>query len=357
MDSIKKNILKDYIKYKKLSVKSDKIKDMEFYMKKFLESSSKDIRDFTEKELLNFLEKENSNYKTSSFNNIKAYCKNFIKWHFEDWSLRFRNLDRLCRSQKPPRTYTPEQMIKEDKFEKLIKAEESFFWKAYFLTLFYGGCRPIEVCNLKWEDVEFEESGAYITIYSNKNKTKFVKFLPEKPSWYLKQLKANNSKWVFFNKTTKKPISRKGAYWKVRQLSRKVFGKEIDLLTLRHSIATILYNKDNLKDDNIAKQMGHQKSMKGVYVENDLDKIKEIARGIYFEPENLAPERKHKLELEMEEQKKKIDVLLKDREEILNYINKDRKITGIMKKQQQIAIKKLNEQGALIRVPPPNLME
>ena len=54
----------------------------------------------------------NQKYKINTSNAIKsAYLKNFIKWYFEDWSSRFRNLDVICSTEKAEQTYKPDDMI------------------------------------------------------------------------------------------------------------------------------------------------------------------------------------------------------------------------------------------------------
>lgn len=307
----KKQVLSDYITYKKLTITSAKILDIQNYINQFITFSNKPLEEYTEKELIDFLNVCNSKYSKGTQNVIKVNTKNFIKWLWVDWSSRFRNLDKVCRSERPPSKYGAEDMLRQEEFEEMIKHEQSFFWKAYFLTLFYGGCRPVEVCNLKWKDVEFDNEGAFFSIFSNKNKKKFVKYVPEKVAFYLKSLQNNGSEYVFLNPQTKRPLTKKGAYWKIKALSKETLGKSIDLYTLRHSIATILYNKEGKKDDDIAKQMGHTKSMKNVYTHNDLDKIKSIAKSIYFEPEDLPQEKKHALEKVIETQGSLIKLLLK----------------------------------------------
>lgn len=317
MNKDKSKILKDYINFRSLkNHSSGGLADIENHIKKYLSSSKKPLSEFDEPMLIKYVGKINSEYKTNTSNTIKSsFLKNFIKWYFEDWSSRFRNIDVICATEKPAPTYNPDDMLTEADVQKLIKEEESNFWKAYFLTLFYGGCRPIEVVNLKWKDLEFEDDGAFFSIYSKKNKESFLKFVPSDVSFYLKKLKNNNSDYIFVNPRTKKPISVKGAYWKIRQMSEKYLGKKINLYILRHSIATINYNKDDLKDDIVARQMGHTKSMKSTYVHNDKAKLKENAKKIYFKPEDLPPEKKLELEKKIEEQNKIIKKLWQDKKE------------------------------------------
>lgn len=304
----KRTVLADYEKYKGLTVKSDKLRDMVFYVGLFVNFKKKDLDSYTENDLLDFLNSISSKYKVSSMNNIKAYLKNFIRWYYVDWSARFRNLDKYCRSNKPDEAFNSNDMISEEDFKKFIQTEESHFWKAYFMTLFYGGCRPIEVSRLRWIDIEEDESGGgYMTIYSNKNKTSFLKYLPSDVMFYVNKLKNNNSEWVFINERTKKPVTKKGAYWECIRVSKIALNRHVNLLQLRHSIATINYNKEWMKDDDVAKQMGHTKSMKNVYVKNNKEKLKEIAKKIYISPEELPKERKHELELRIEKLEKHIE--------------------------------------------------
>ena len=313
----KEKIAQNYFKYKKLTVHSNKIEDIDFYIRKFIFfRKNKAISKYEDSDLLDFLDSLRPSYATGTFNNIKIYCKNFIKWHFTDWSSRFKNLDKLGSTEKTETRYTPEDMRTEKDFEKIVQAEEEHSWKAYFLTLFYGCCRPIEVCRLKWKDVQFETNGegAYITIFSQKNKRSFIKYLPEKATFYLKQIQNNNLEWVFPSKYTNQrkdmPVTVKGAYWRIKYLSKKSLGKKIDLYTIRHSIATINYNKEGIKDDDVARQMGHSKSMKEKYVHNSLDKLKEKAKRIYLEPEMLPPEKKYQLEKEIENLKTAMAVMM-----------------------------------------------
>jgi len=325
----KGKVLQEYVQFRRLKNHHEGVlKDIENHIKWFIDSSKKPLKDFDEKILVDYLENIKNKYSTEMLNKIKSsFLKNFLKWHFQDWSLRFRHLDIICKTEQAKASYNSEQMISDDDFGKLMKAENDYFWKAYFMTLFYGACRPIEVCLLKWHDVEFDNDGAYITIYSSKNKREFIKYLPKDAAFFLKQLKEQSDSDFVFAKNGI-PISRKLPYYKMKKLSQKVLGKEIDLLTLRHSIATIIYNKDYMKDDDIARQMGHSKSMKGKYVCNNRDKLKEIARKIYISPGELPPEKKADLEKEISELKKENQNLHK---EFLQFAEKIKSETSALK--------------------------
>lgn len=309
----KQKILKEYIDFKQTSVKSTpKLKDIEKYINDFISSSKKNLDKFEEKDLIKHLNQIDKRFSISSLNSIKPLIKHFIKWKFEDYSSRFRNLDKLCRTQKAPKTYQPEQMLSKEDIEKIVQAEHEFSWKVYFLTLYYSGSRPSEICNLKWKDVTFEKEGAFIKIYSEKNKEYFDKFIPEDVAYQLKKLRTNNSEWVFPSILTErkgKPITSKAVYHRLKNLSLKALGKKVNPYVLRHSIATTLYNNDNIPDDDVAKQMGHSKNMKRVYNNLDENGIKERARRIWIKPEDLPEQKKHELEKKIEELEKRIAIL------------------------------------------------
>ena len=320
----RKKALKDYLEYKATGIKSKrKLIDLGFYIKKFLDSSKKEISNFTEKDLVIYLNNISKNYSISSLNGIKANTKNFIKWFFIDWSSRFRNLDNLCRQQKAPATYQPEQMLSKEDIKNLVQQEHSLSWKAYWLVLFYSGSRPCEICSLKWKQIDFEDEGAFIKIYSEKNKEYFDKFVPEDVAFYLKKLKTNNSEWVFPSSAKQDlPISVKGVYWRLRKLSKTALGKQINPYILRHSIATLLYNDDTIRDKgDVAKQMGHNKSMEGKYSHLSKDKLRERARKIWFEPE-LKPKEKVKIK----ELEKELNKLKSKMNNVQEWIKKEIKI-------------------------------
>lgn len=307
----KKEVLENYLEYKKLKVNNlEKLRDITFHLKRFFKSAKKDLKDIKEEDLIQHLNKIKDEYATPTLNIIKSYLKNFIKWNYLDWSSRFRNLDSICRSEKFETSYTSEDMISEEDFAKLIRGEKDIFWKAFLSIHFYGACRTSEICKLKWIDFDFTDmdGGSFFNVYSKKNKRTFLKYLPQEATYFVNQLKNNGSEFIFYRNN--KLLDRKAGYFHITQLSKKVLMKQIDLSTLRHSIATINYGKDNVKDEIIALQMGHSKSMKHNYTHNDKEKLKANAKKIYVG--ELPQEKKHALEQRIDVLEKAITELLKE---------------------------------------------
>src|SRR3989344_941072 len=225
LNNEKKKILNDYIKFKKLYVNNQKaLEKINSKIIEFLDFIKKPVDDFEETDLIDFFNYLSQKLNVGSLNIGKALIKNFVKWKFIDWSIRFRNLDKICRFQKVPNKYTPEMMLSKEDVEKLVQAENSLSWKVYFLILFYGGNRPIETCKIKWKDITFEDEGCFIKIYSDKNKKYFNKFVPENVSHKIKELQQmndNNSEWLFPSRLSKKygkPISEISSYMRLKRI-------------------------------------------------------------------------------------------------------------------------------------------
>ncbi len=309
----KKQVLEDYLNFKRTSVNSKaKLKDIEHYTNLFFKSFKGSVEKAGEKELVNFLNSISDKYSIGSLNGIKAQMKNFIKWYYADWSSRFRNIDKLCRSEKPPKTYQPEQMLKIKDVEKLIKGEKDLMWKCYWLTFFYGGFRPSEVCRLEWKEINFEKDGVIIKLHTTKTGKDFYKALPKNVEHYLKEWKGFNHSEFVFPSPIKEGyhIHIKSVYHRLKHLSKRVLNKHISPYILRHSIATIKYNDDHLKTDDVANHMGHSKDMKHTYLTLDEDGLKTRARKLWIKPKELTPQERD----ELEELRKRMGLMEKDNE-------------------------------------------
>lgn len=321
----KQEALKRYLDYKDTSVNSKSKKDgYRYFISMFLQNSKKKLSEYQESDIIDFVNKSSKKYSVGSMNEIKWMLKSFVCWHYDDFPKRFRNLDRILKQQKKEKTYSPEQMLTKEDIQKLVQEEPEKRWKAFFLLYFYGGFRPKEVCELKWKDITFDSDGCYIKSFSKKNHREFQKFVPEDVAYYLGKIQFNNSEYVFPTKRTKKqgipvgdmPMTRSGVYQHLVPLAKRVLNKHINPYILRHSIATILYNRDDLKDDDVAQQMGHSKAMKLTYNNLSIEKIRERMKKIYIKPEDLPPEKK----LEYE---KRIEQLEKDMKELPDKTIKD----------------------------------
>ena len=280
-------------------------------LQNYLNKNKIAIARFNQKDLINFLAENYEKFSPKSMNHIKAVVISFIKYHFaKDWLIKFPNLSAICKGQKVKPRYSASQMLSTEEVQSLIQAENNYIWKTAFSLQFYGGCRPSEICNLKWSDLTFTDEGVYFKIYSAKNNKNFEKFVPVEFSNYLKEMKKTSKSEYLFINTKGSPLDRVAYYKHLKRLGKKVFPKkQINPYLLRHSIATILYgkaDKGELSDEVVAKQLGHSKSMREVYTHFDVQTLRENAKKIYIKPDKYTPEKKVELELKIEKQELEI---------------------------------------------------
>ena len=305
--------LKNHLEFKKTSVNSkEKIKDIKRYLSLFINSTTKPLSKFTEADITKFI--NSLEFSIRTINDIKAYIKSFIKWNYKNWSSQFRNLDKICKPQKAQRAYEPEQMISIKEFAQLVKGEKDVMWKCYWLVMFYGGFRPGECCALKWDHIFFESQGATIKLHATKTGKDFYKGIPKNVEHLLKEWKKfNSSEFIFPSPINKNDsIKSRSVCARLKRLSKRTLKKEIVPYQLRHSIATILYSDDKRKDDDTAKQLGHSKSMKEVYMNLDEDGQKIMARRTWIKTKPLTREERvdyGKLKKDMKKQKKEFQDL------------------------------------------------
>ena len=180
MPKDKETIIKEYITYRSIECKnSDAITNYERYIRRFLSKANKHLTNLNEAYLTDFVNEISTQFSQKSLNNIKPLFKNFIKWFFPDYSIKFRNLDKICKTKRAKSSYNPEQMLKEKEVKKLIEGETDLFWKVFWLVFFYGGFRGIDVVRLKWDMINFEKDGTtIIKAFIEKNQKTFYKCIP-----------------------------------------------------------------------------------------------------------------------------------------------------------------------------------
>lgn len=304
--------LEKHLEFKKTSVSSEeKIKDIRRYLTLFLNSTKKPLSKFAETDITNFLKSLKDKYSIRTINDIKVYLKVFIKWYYPDWSFRFRNLDRLCKAQSPPKAYEPEQMLSFRDIEKLVSGERDLMYKVYWLVFFYGGFRPSECAGLTWNNIFFEPEGVIIKLHATKTNKDFYKSLPKNVEHLLKEWrKYNHSDLVFPSPINpENPIRARSICLRLKRLSKRVLGKEVVPYTLRHSIATLLYSDDKRKDDETANHLGHSKSMKATYLNLNGEQLKANARKVWIKTKPLKKEDKDRLQ-QLEEAMKMVGEVL-----------------------------------------------
>lgn len=323
-----KEVLDDYERLCLTSANESKALDMKRNILKFLLTIGKPTTKIELKDLENFIiildKASNSDYFK---NDMKVHVKKFIKRNFKDWSERFDNLDCIKQNTNPIRKREiDENTLTKGDVEKLVKTENKTFWKAFVMCQYEGALRTKEVRFLKWDDLKSEGEFYTTTLYSTKNKKK-KPIVFKGAKFYLDKLRQeqknseNIGKYIFHSKKDiNKPIDKATVSLWMRKLSRKALGREVFCYTLRHLRGTELarlVKKGKVSKDNALSMMGHtEKMFDKVYSHVTQDEIKNMLKKQVYNIEDLPPERKHKLELEVEELKKLHEKEKKERENI-----------------------------------------
>lgn len=327
LSKAEKKILEDYLNYRRARgiTSEPKLKDTRRFILQFRKIIEKDFNKFDLEDFRKYFALvASSHLKDTSKIELRVNIKNFLKYLFKDWSLRFNDFDGLKSGtpQKNEERINSQNMFKHEDIEKCIKAETKLYWKAFLLTQFEGGLRTKEVRCLKWDDVKFNVDGdlSEIKIYATKTKKARTIFI-EKATFYLKQLEQEqeNTKdkgvYIFHSKKDiNKPVDRGTISMWFRRLTKKALGEERWNYLLRHSRATELYKlakEGKISKDTAITFMGHSEDMSKTYTHLDTDEIKEMLKNQIYKIEDLPPEKKDEYEKRIEELEKVVALLKK----------------------------------------------
>ena len=312
-----KEIIDKFVKYVSITSSSDKrLENNKRTLTQFRYILKKSFDKITLQDLRNYLSLlKGSNNTNSTQNEYKASIKRFLRWRFKDWSDRFQNLEDIKLHMKMnEEKINSETIVSKEDVEKIMKAEKRTYWKAFFISLYESGLRPSELRNITWDKIKFNVDGdiSELNVYATKtHKARSV--YVSVATFYLQKLKEQredmNNPLVFpAQRDPSKSIRKDTACHWLGRISQEVLGRKIYPYILRHSRATELYTNANIPDKIAQKFLGHSKSMGEVYTHLSNKDVKEAVGKTIYKFEDLPPEKKHKLEEE-------IDLLKKNNQE------------------------------------------
>jgi len=300
----------DFVKYVSITSKSAKrLQNNKVSLLTFRKATKKPLSKTELQDLRNFLAELNNSERTqSSRNELKHTIKRFLKWKFKDWSQRFNNLSDIKLVMKiNEEKINADTIPKKEDIEAIVKAEPKLFWKAFFMTLYESGLRPIEVRTLLWKNIKFDidkDGISEINVFASKTSKARSVYVKE-ATFYLKKLKEESENELVFPapRNPTKPMSKElPAVW-LANISKKVLGRKIFPYLCRHLRATELYTNANIPDKTAQKFLGHSKSMSDVYTHLSNKDVKEAVSKTIYKTEELPPEKKHALEQELSDVK------------------------------------------------------
>ena len=333
LPSTEKKIIKDYLEYRKARglVSEEKVRDVRRYILHLRFIIDKNFKEIDLETLRSLLAIINSTKNLSEIvkNNLKIDLKNFLKFLFDDWSRRFKEFDdiKIHSNTRNERRINSSNILEKSDIEKLMKHENKMYWKAFLMTQYETAFRTKEVRLLKWNDIKFNVDGdiSEINTYATKTKRSRTVFVKE-ATFYLKKLKEEQenekikSVYVFpMKKNVNHPINKTTVSMWMRELGDKALGKSIWNYLLRHSRATELYRlakQGKISKDTAIEFMGHSEDMSNVYTHLDSKEIKEMLKNQVYKLEEIPEEKKHELEVRIDEQDKMMKEMRQSNEKL-----------------------------------------
>jgi len=258
-------------------------------------------------------------FTTNYVNKIKANFKNYLKFTFPDWSVRFSELEdiRLNHRTLNESRINHNTLITKEDIENLVIAETRNYWRAFLLTQYEGGLRTKEVRFLKWSDLKLnvDENLSELNIFASKTHSARTIYLKEATHYInlLKQEQENlkdKGTYIFHAKTNKeKPVEKYSVNEWFRKLTERVLGRKCWNYLLRHSRASELYGlaeQNKISKDTAIRFMGHSEDMSKTYNHQNPDNIKKMLKDQVYNIENLPVEEENALKKQVNELKQQV---------------------------------------------------
>ncbi len=199
----------------------------------------------------------------------------FIKWRFEDWSAKLKNLDVVKKLQKQlqpdnSKRYNAETMLTPEEIDKLIRGADRLMQKLWIAMAGEAGIPYAVQSSLRWSDVKIDDPQDNITTLTylrQKNKEKFVFPLGKVTTYYLKQWKQEYS---FPNRkkddlifpspiNREKPITQPSIHTILNTASKKSgLKKHLYQYLIRHSVLSKSYARNGMTEEVHRKLYGHK---------------------------------------------------------------------------------------------------
>ena len=272
------DLKKEYLEYKKQTVKITTIRDIEVKIKYFEVIDNVSINDFNihhfEKWKKSMNEKNLSTlYKNKIYKLFRAILKFGVKYH--DFYKLNSLLDKIEGFSNPNELIEEMKYFTYDEFQKFIIQEDDLKYKTFFETLYYCGTRKNEANALTWNDIDFENNtikinksvalkikGIKYKILPPKNKSSIrILLIPDILKYDLIKLKDHykqyydfNNNWFVFGGIN--PISETSLSNHKNKCCDKANLNKIRIHDFRHSCASLLIN-NGASISLVSKYLGH----------------------------------------------------------------------------------------------------
>jgi len=319
----------------------NKIKNVLYRSKDII---GKDLTKLKLTDITKFLQHINqSDFKAWTKNDYKKIFKNFLKWYYEkefpEWNknTNFKEGFKQINKQKAfnKQKINKETLLQEEELEKLLRTAKSLKWKALLTLMYESAFRPCEMRDLKWKDLNFDDSRNLCNITILSPKTKEVRTIPVRNC--IVHLKRWRDEFQFPNRTKedyvfpsqrdrKKRLSEGVITEMFKRISKKANMRHIFPYMLRHSRIYEIQKKLGARI--ASKFAGHSLETSEIYNHLDFDDVESAMLEKVYTTKELT-----------ESEKDELKELRSEMKDIKNYLKKksefDKEVEKIGKNQQK----------------------
>ena len=249
-----------------------------------------------------------SNLLPTTKNEIRKVLKRFLRETYDDWRSRFKELEDI-KTEKDinQNKINANTILKSNEIEMLVRASTNLKYKAFIMTLWETASRPEELLKLKWKNINLEKGSVQL----QSAKTGNTRINPIQESVF--HLKILKEQYPFMNVSVDdfvfpspndriKHISGVSAGLYFKRLGKKVLNRDIFLYLTRHGRLTQLHKV--LPPKVYEKFADHSLQTATRYSHLDEDDVRDVMFEKVYSVKEISKEKKHKLELEIEELRK-----------------------------------------------------
>lgn len=329
-----------------------------YFLKTLRELLGKDFNEAKKQDVEELVIKlNNSDYSEASKSDFKKILKFYIRWlKFGKLNGKYpEEVEWIKTTIKKNNEKVPEQILTQKEVELIANQAENPMKRAFVLCLYETGCRIGEFLNMRIKDISFDQYGCYILVSGKTGwrRVRVLDYSKDLMNWLDSHpFKSNPESYVWINPKNQKRLLPDDANHMLKNLAKKGgINKACNPHAFRHARATHLakiLTEQQLKvyfgwakDSGMASVYVHLSGedvdesllkAKGIKVEKEKEKAKPLVRICqkYNEPNSslshfckkCGSPLDLKLVLELDEQMKKFEELLRDF--LVYYAEKDK---------------------------------
>lgn len=321
LSKVNQKLIIDFLKYCQISSVHDKTQDkIKRKIVCFADVVQEDLNRFNLDKLRELIPIINKSDKSKDYkDDLLKQIKRFLKWKFEDWSVRFKEFSDFKYMEKgeKKKTLKYSDLFTPDEINLILKGINDVQLQTIIVLLHTTATRPEEILNLTFRDVDYKNK--ILHVYSHKTKQGRDIPLSEEALSYLRRYEKEfsidtNPKSLIFTYNNK-PLKSSTLTTKFARVQKKLkLNKQFFPYILRHS--TLQNWRLTLDPETYQKVSGHSiETALNFYGHLDSKQIKKQFNEKIFKAEELPESKREELENRIEEQQKLIEELISQEKE------------------------------------------